>query len=76
MTDHKHSGDKFKPNDRVKRSNGTSGCCGTVKDVRAELTAGRVEPTHKEREKHLMITVAWDNGTISSFSPEALEAAK
>jgi len=63
--------DKFSVNDRVRRANG-EGSQGAVKEVRQEV----VSSSGDTREKGIMVTVAWDNGTISSFTPEALEAAE
>ena len=63
---------KFKPNDRVRRTSG-KGSLGYVKDVRSEITsAGHSD----DKEKNLMINVQWDNGTLSYFSPGALELVK
>jgi hypothetical protein len=61
----------LKVNDRVRRVYG-GGCCGTVKDVREEVTASADD----RREKALLINVLWDNGTMSCFSPDGLEAAE
>jgi len=63
--------DKFSVNDRVRRVNG-EGSQGAVQEVRQEVIASSGDT----REKGIMVTVAWDNGTISSFTPEALEAAE
>jgi hypothetical protein len=59
---------KLKENDRVRRI-GLPGCAGIVKQVRQETTASTVE----QKEDALLVTVLWDNGTISYFSPTALE---
>jgi hypothetical protein len=59
----------FKPNDRVKRVFG-GGCVGTVQEVRAEVSVSS-EP---KREVGYIIVVLWDNGTLSSFSPDGLVA--
>lgn len=59
---------KFKENDRVRRI-GSTACPGTVKGLRTELTATSAEA----RERALLVSVLWDNGTMSYFSPEALE---
>jgi hypothetical protein len=64
----------FKEKDRVRRSWG-EGCLGTVQQVREEVTS----TSGDVREKGLLISVLWDNGTLSYFSPEGLdiiEAAK
>jgi len=60
--------DKFSVDNRVRRTNG-EGSLGSVKEVRQEVIASSGDT----REKGVMVTVAWDNGTISSFTPEALE---
>ena len=67
------AGRKFKVNDRVKRA-GVSGCYGTVKAVRAETI--NVTSHADEKDKNLMVNVQWDNGTLSYFSPSALEPVK
>lgn len=59
---------KIKENDRVRRLN-TPGCLGTVKEVKTEISA----TTPEAREKHVLINVQWDNGTLSYLSPAALE---
>jgi hypothetical protein len=64
-------GRKFKINDRVKRAKGT-GCLGTVKDIRAETSASQKE----EKVANLLVNVLWDNGTLSYFTPSALESVK
>lgn len=63
--------DKYKINDRVKRADG-SGCQGMIKDVRTEVTA----TTGDSKEKGILITVMWDNGTFSYFGPEGIELVK
>lgn len=62
---------KLKVGLRVKRRN-MQGCCGTVKELRTEVTTTNVEAA----EKSLMAYVLWDNGTRSCFAPEALEVVK
>jgi hypothetical protein len=62
---------KFKENDRVRRI-GSTACPGTVKGLRTEITA----TTPEARERGLLVSVLWDNGTMSYFSPEALEHAE
>jgi hypothetical protein len=59
---------KYKESDRVRRLGGSS-CPGTVKALRTELSA----TTPEARERGLLVSVLWDNGTMSYFSPEALE---
>lgn len=59
---------KLKENDRVRRLN-VPGCQGIVKQIRQETTASTVE----QKEDALLVTVLWDNGTISYFSPQSLE---
>lgn len=61
---------KLKENDRVRRTN-FPGCVGTVKGIREETSASTVE----QKEEALLVTVFWDNGTISYFSPASLELA-
>jgi hypothetical protein len=63
--------EKFKVNDRVKRASG-GGCIGVVKELRAETTS----IGDSKKEKPLLVSVLWDNGTISYFSPEGLQQAK
>lgn len=59
---------KIKENDRVKRA-AAAGCLGTVKEIKKEIAGSSTDPT----EKGLMVSVEWDNGTISYMAPEALE---
>ncbi len=61
---------KLKENDRVRRIN-VPGCVGVVKQIRAETAASTVE----QKEEALLVTVLWDNGTFSYFSPASLELA-
>ena len=63
--------EKFKLNDRVKRSNG-EGCLGIIKELRAETTS----ISDSKKEKPLLVSVLWDNGTLSYFAPEGLQLAK
>lgn len=65
------SSKKLKIGDRVKRTQ-LSGCLGTVKDVRSEVTA----VTQEAKERGLLIQVHWDNGTMSYFGPDGLEVVK
>ena len=62
------NGRKFKVDDRVKRAK-IPGCRGVVKELRTEITAS----TEEAREKSLMVSVLWDNGTLSYLTPDALE---
>ena len=64
-------GKEFKQNDRVKRANGP-GILGVVKEVKYETQATAGEGKDRGR----MISVLWDNGTISYFAPEALEVVE
>jgi hypothetical protein len=57
----------LKPKDRVRRAFG-EGCYGTIKEIREEVTLSS-EPT---RELAYIVVVLWDNGTLSSFSPDGL----
>jgi len=59
---------KFKVSDRVKKIS-NQGCLGTVREVRQEVTNSNQE----SREKNVMVYVLWDNGTLSSFTTDALE---
>jgi len=63
--------EKIKVNDRVKRAK-IPGCHGVVKELRTEVTASSVEA----RERSLMVSVLWDNGTLSYMTPDALEVVK
>jgi hypothetical protein len=60
----------FAVEDRVKRID-NSGPIGTVKELRVEVTASSQEA----KEKGKMYVVLWDNGTLSCFGAEGLEAA-
>ena len=64
---------KLKVGDRVKRISGSS-CLGVVKELCMETTISSSSIDQKERPA--MISVLWDNGTLSCFGPEALEMAK
>jgi hypothetical protein len=61
----------LKVTDRVVRIN-ARGCRGVVKDIRQEVTAASDEL----KERGLLVCVLWDNGTLSYFSPEALEVVQ
>ena len=63
----------FKKEQRVKRVDGT-GCLGTVVEVLDEVQNGS-QSAEKKNEKGVIITVEWDNGTYSHFTPEALADA-
>lgn len=60
----------IKKDQRVKRKN-IPGCSGTVQVVRTETTASTADIS----SRGLLVQVLWDNGTLSYFTPEALEAA-
>ena len=62
---------KFKVQDRVRRVN-IPGTLGIVKELKTEVTAS----TQEAKEKSLMVTVLWDNGTYSYLGPDALEVVK
>jgi hypothetical protein len=62
---------RLRENDRVKRKD-RPGAIGTVKSIRQETTASTVE----QKDIALLVTVLWDNGTLSSFSPEGLDSAE
>ncbi len=59
---------KLKKGDRVKRKN-RIGTQGTIQEVREEIIG-----TTSNKQAGYMIKVAWDNGTISYFDPEGIEA--
>lgn len=60
----------FKEKDRVRRIN-YPGCEGVVKQVREETAASTIE----QKGNTLLVTVLWDNGTLSYFNPDSLELA-
>ena len=62
---------ELKVNDRVKRT-GIDRCCGVIKEIREEI----VGTSGDTKDKAILIKVQWDNGTMSYFSPEALESVK
>ncbi len=64
---------KLKVNDRVKRIN-ASGCYGTIKDIRQEVSQSTISSENKDRA--LMVSVLWDNGTLSTFGIDSLEQVK
>ena len=47
------------------------GLRGVVKDVRSEVTAKA-----DQKEKGLLVSVLWDNGTFSYFAPEKLKVVE
>lgn len=49
------------------------GIKGIIKDIRYEVTS-KADP--KEREKSILVSVQWDNGTYSYFAPEKLKQAQ
>lgn len=62
----------FKHGDRVKRI-GSEGPLGTVKQVRVESIRQSLR-TEDGEPPGVTVTVLWDNGTLSHFIPEGLEA--
>lgn len=62
----------LKINDRVKRVT-QPGSFGTIKDVREEVTA---KASDKDKESSLLVNVAWDNGTLSYLTVDALEVVE
>lgn len=60
--------ESLKVNDRV-RQIGSSAREGVVRALRTEVTASNPE----QQERSLMVQVLWDTGTLSYFSPSALE---
>lgn len=63
----------FLVGDKVKRANLPNSCKGTVKEVREETMQSG---DSREKEKPLIISVLWDNGTQSCFGPLGLEKVK
>ena len=63
---------KFKPGDRVVQVDSESPT-GTVKKVRVESVRTSVKQDGTE-PPGVTVTVLWDNGTISHFIPEGLQA--
>lgn len=55
---------------KVKRKAGT-GPCGLIAEVRDEITG---KASTQDAKK--IVSVHWDNGTVSFLTPEALEAVK
>ena len=47
-------------------------CLGVVKDIHEEVIA----TSGDTRDKARLVKVLWDNGTLSYFSPEALEVVQ
>ncbi len=64
---------KLKVGDRVTRK-GVPGPRGTVRKVRVEMVRTTIKEDGIEPPGE-SILVLWDNGTLSHFVPEALEAA-
>ena len=60
----------MKVGDRVTQVD-KEGLRGTVKDIRAEVTA-KVD----QKDKSLLVSVLWDNGTFSYFAPEKLKVVE
>ena len=63
---------KLKVGDRVTQAD-KGGLKGIIKDILSEVTA---KADQKEREKSLLISVLWDNGTLSYFAPEKLKVVE
>ena len=59
---------ELKVNDRVKRA-GMERSSGVIKEIREEI----VGTSGDTKDKAILVKVQWDNGTLSYFSPEALE---
>jgi hypothetical protein len=68
LTEEELKGAGIKPEDKVQRRN-QPGCYGTVRDVRKEVTASSVD----SGTQAFLVSVQWDNGTFSYFTPDALE---
>lgn len=62
----------YKQGDRVKRA-GTEGPQGTVKQVRIESVRQSIRNEQGD-PPGITVTVLWDNGTLSHFVPDGLEA--
>ena len=66
---------KFTVGDRVKRKE-IHGPVGTVEKVRVEAVHDSIKNNSDDQEPPTeTVTVMWDNGTVSHFIPEGLEAA-
>ena len=61
----------MKVSDRVRRANG-AGCQGVIKDIRTETISSASET----KDRPIIVTVAWDNGTVSQFAPDGLDPVK
>jgi hypothetical protein len=68
LTEEEMAGAGMKPKDKVQRKS-LPGCYGIVKDVRKEVTATSIDTGTQA----LIVSVQWDNGTFSYFTPDALE---
>ncbi len=58
---------KIQKDARVKRKS-AQGCQGIVKELKREVTSSSGDT----KDKALMAIVLWDNGTLSTLSPQAL----
>ena len=67
----------FKPGDRVRRKDNSSGSAsgplGTVQKVRVETFRQSIKLDRSE-PPGITVSVLWDNGTLSHFVPEGLVA--
>ena len=62
--------------DRVVRK-GKPGVFGTVTDIHVETVRESLKESQEGQEPpSVVITVVWDNGTISHFIPEGLEVVE
>lgn len=61
-------GPSLSVSDRVRRKD-RFGSRGTIQEIRAESTISSAS----EQNRGLLVSVLWDNGTLSYFSPESLE---
>lgn len=63
----------FSVGDKVKRISNPTSCKGTVKEVREETMQSG---DSREKDRPVIVSVLWDNGTQSSFGPAGLEKVK
>jgi hypothetical protein len=63
----------FKVGDRVQRPE-NDGPLGTVQKVRVETTRTSIRSSTDAEPPGVTVTVLWDNGTLSHFVPDGLEA--
>lgn len=67
------NGGELNVGDRVRRK-GIPGPQGTVQQYRVERVRSSIRETKSEDEgPSVMVSVLWDNGTLSHFVPDGLE---